>query len=56
MEAITEFLEDFDFAKILPEITALLSSLRLWLSLLMLAGRLEILPLLALFHPAMWRK
>lgn len=26
------------------------------LSLLMLAGRLEILPLLALFHPAMWRK
>ena len=23
---------------------------------LMLAGRLEILPLLALFHPAMWRK
>ncbi len=26
------------------------------LILLMLAGRLEILPLLALFHPAMWRK
>ncbi len=26
------------------------------LSLLMLAGRLEIFPMLALFHPAMWRK
>lgn len=29
---------------------------KLLLSLLMLAGRLEILPMLALFHPAMWRK
>ncbi len=28
----------------------------LMLTLLMLAGRLEIFPLLALFHPAMWRK
>ena len=45
MEAITEFLEDFDFAKILPEITALLSSLRLWLSLLMLAGPVLVLTL-----------
>jgi trk system potassium uptake protein TrkH len=25
-------------------------------SFLMLAGRLEIFPMLALFHPAMWRK
>lgn len=29
---------------------------KLLLSLLMLAGRLEIFPMLALFHPAMWRK
>ena len=26
------------------------------LSLLMLAGRLEIFPMLALFHPAIWKK
>ena len=26
------------------------------LSVLMLAGRLEIFPILALFHPAIWRK
>ena len=26
------------------------------LSLLMLAGRLELFPILALFHPAMWKK
>ena len=43
MEAITGFLEDFDFAKFLPEIGALLSSLRLWLSLLMLAGPVLVL-------------
>ncbi len=29
---------------------------KLLLSFLMLAGRLEIFPMLALFHPAMWRK
>ena len=32
------------------------ASSKLVLSLLMLAGRLEIFPILALFHPAMWRK
>jgi trk system potassium uptake protein TrkH len=29
---------------------------KIFCSLLMLAGRLEIFPILALFHPAMWRK
>ena len=29
---------------------------KLVLSLLMLAGRLELFPILALFHPAIWRK
>ena len=29
---------------------------KLVLSILMLAGRLEIFPILALFHPAIWRK
>ena len=29
---------------------------KLLLSFLMLAGRLEIFPMLALFHPAMWRR
>ena len=29
---------------------------KLVLSFLMLAGRLEIFPMLALFHPAMWRR
>jgi trk system potassium uptake protein TrkH len=29
---------------------------KLLASFLMLAGRLEIFPMLALFHPAMWRK
>jgi len=32
------------------------SASKLLLSLLMLAGRLEIFPILALFHPGMWRK
>ena len=38
MEAITGFLEDFDFAKFLPEIGGFLTSLRLWMSVLMLVG------------------
>ena len=29
---------------------------KLVLSMLMLAGRLELFPILALFHPAIWRK
>ena len=43
MEAITEFLESFDFAKLLPEIGALLSSLRFWMGLLMLLGPVLVL-------------
>ncbi len=45
MEAITGFLEDFDFAKFLPEMQRFLSDLRLWLSLLMVAGPVLVLAL-----------
>lgn len=43
MEAITEFLEDFDFAKLLPEIGKFLSDLRFWTGVLMVLGPLVLL-------------
>ena len=43
MEAITEFLESFDFAKLLPEIGALLSSLRFWMGVLIMVGPVLVL-------------
>ena len=38
MEAITAFLEDFDFAKILPEIGKFMFGLRFWMNFIMLLG------------------
>ena len=38
MESITGFLEDFDFAKLLPEIAKFLSGMRFWLNFIMLLG------------------
>ena len=38
MEAITGFLEDFDFARLLPEIGEFLSSMRFWTGVLMVLG------------------
>ena len=43
MEAITGFLEDFDFAKLLPEIGKYVSGLRLWINIIMLLGPVVLL-------------
>ena len=43
MEAITGFLEDFDFAKLLPEIGKFMSSLRFWMNFIMLLGPVVLL-------------
>ena len=43
MEAITSFLEDFDFAKLLPEIGKFMSGLRFWMNFIMLLGPVVLL-------------
>ena len=43
MKAITAFLEDFDFSKILPKIGSFLKDIRFWLNFIMLLGPLVIL-------------
>ena len=43
MDSITGFLEDFDFAKLLPEIGTFLGNLRFWLWVLMALGPLVLL-------------
>ena len=43
MEAITGFLEDFDFAKLLPELGKFLTDLRFWSNFILIAVPLVIL-------------
>ena len=50
MEAITGFLEDFDFAKLLPEIGKFMSSLRFWMNFIMLLGPVVLLTFGACYY------
>ena len=43
MDAITGFLEEFDFAKLLPELGKFLSGLRFWIGFVMLLGPVVLL-------------